>query len=55
MKIVKVLLPGGLLDSHISGEASDLTGDPLHASFALKNRGVDVVDALDQVVHGVHF
>ena len=50
-----IYLLGGLLDSHISGEASDLTGDSLHAGLALKDRGVDVVDAFDQVVHGVHF
>ena len=43
---------GVLLESNIVGEASDLTGDPLHALLGLDNGHVDVVDALDDVGHG---
>ena len=48
-------VPGGLPDSHISSHASDLAGDPLHAGLALEDGVVDVVDALNHVVHWVHF
>ncbi len=48
-------VPGGLPDSHISSHASDLAGNPLHASLALEDGVVDVVDALNHVVHWVHF
>lgn len=46
--------PGSLSDANISGEATDLAGDPLHAAFALKNGVVDIVDTLNQVVHWVN-
>jgi len=47
--------PGGLPDSHISSHASNLASDPLHAGLALEDGVVDVVDALNHVVHWVHF
>lgn len=46
-------LPGGLLDAHVSGKASDLAGNPLHASLALDNGVVDVAHSLNKVVHRV--
>ena len=48
-------LPGGLLDAHVSGEASDLAGDPLHAVLALDDGVVDVSHSLNKVVHRVDF
>ncbi len=40
---------GGLLESDVVGEATDLAGDPLHALLALDDGAVDVVHALDHV------
>lgn len=39
--------------SNVLGKASNLASNPLHALFALDNGGVDVVDALSHVGHGV--
>ena len=44
---------GVLLKADISGEATDLAGDPLHALLGLDDGEVDVVDALNDVGHGV--
>ena len=54
-EISLVWLPGGLLDAHVSGKASDLAGDPLHAGLALDDGVVDVAHTLNKVVHGVDF
>ena len=48
-------LPGGLLDAHVSSEAADLAGDPLHAVLALDDGVVDVSHSLNKVVHRVDF
>ena len=47
------LLDGGSVEANISGEASDLAGNSLHAFLAGDDRAVDVIDALDNIVHGV--
>ena len=44
---------GGLLEADVSGDASDLARDPLHALLALDDGSVDVVHPLDDVAQGV--
>lgn len=47
------LLDSGSVEANISSEATDLAGNPLHAFLASDDRAVDVIDALDNIVHGV--
>jgi len=46
-------LEHALVDASISGDASDLTGDTLHALLALDDGQVDVLHALHQVGGGI--
>ena len=45
---------GALLQTNIGSKTSNLTGNSLHAFLALNNCAIDVIDALDNIGHGVH-
>lgn len=45
---------GGLGQTNIRGKATNFASNPFHAFLAGHNSGVDVVDALDNIAHGVN-
>ena len=51
---IHLLDSGALLQTNIGSKTSNLTGNSLHAFLALNNCAIDVIDALDNIGHGVH-